>query len=477
MGGAAAGQGGGGTSAAGAAGAAGMSGSAPSGGSSGTGGSSGAAGGGGSAGGGVVPCDNDTAGDGIYVSPAGVQGANGSAATPVRSVNAAIELATVQKKSTIYLEEGAYGEGIVLGPSFGKPLLIDGGWRRINGKWTRLCGDAAATTTIQSPTGRALEVNNSPGLVRLRHLTLATAVDVPEPGRSHYALFAVGSVATPVSIDLEDVVLAPGGGEAGGAVGEAPKASLRSCEGRADCGSGATGGPGKNAATPAKGTFAASGYVAPVSASGGTGDPGQHGTISLSSAGTTYENCDLACAETSGACKTVQVGSKQVPGGTCGCGGEGGKGGPGGKPGGASVGLFAAGAATVKVLASRVRSANGGDGSDAGAPAKGAEGAAGKATPETCCSGVCTTAGASCAFASKNPCTDVRPALPAGGDGGDGGIGGPGAHGVGGPSICVVTQGGALANVGESVQLFPSAPGSSGPNGPTSDAKPFLNLP
>lgn len=455
-------------------GASGAGGSTPNGGSAGTGGSAG------SAGGGVVPCDGDIAGDGIYVSPSGTQGATGAATAPVRSIVAAIELASVQKKATVYIEEGAYGESIVLGESYGKAIILDGGWRRIAGKWTRLCGNTAATTIIQGPNGRALEVNNSPGKVRLRHLTLTTFADVPEPGRTHYGVIAVGTPTKPVSIELEDVVLSPGNGEDGAAASAAEPATVRACDGRTDCANGAPGSPGKAADPPSKGTFTSAGYVVPISAAGGQGTPGGNG--SKGGAAASYTNCDATCG-VSGATCVAQKGTKNALAGTCGCGGDGGKGGPGGRAGGGSIGLFVSGSAKVVVLGSTIRSALGGNGSPPGKAALGASGGVGSATPATCCDGnTCpsTATGTACSGASPAPpsvCGDLRPAIPAGGDGGLGGEGGPGAHGLGGPSICVVAHAGGDAQIGESVDLKPQDGGKSGGVLPPGDSKPFLNLP
>lgn len=452
-----------------------VSGAGGTGATSGTGGSAGTAG---SGGGSVTPCEDDVAGDGIYVSPSGQQGATGTASTPVRTIAAGIELAGSQKKTTVYIEEGAYGESVVIGESFGKAIILDGGWRRISGKWTRLCGATASTTTIQSPNGRALEVNNSPGKVRVRHLTLTTYADVPEPGRTHYGVFAVGTPTKPVSLDLEDVVLAPGKGEDGAPAKDADPAAPRACDGRSDCANGTSGGPGKAAEAPSKGTFTSAGYVLPISATGGQGAPGGNG--SKGGAATSYSACDVSCVISGGLC-TPAKGSKSVPAGTCGCGGEGGKGGPAGKAGGGSIGLFVSGSAKVVVLASSIRTQVGGNGSPPGKSAKGASGTAGKATPETCCANICPSSapGTACTSATPtapNTCTDVRPAIPAGGDGGLGGEGGVGAHGLGGPSICVVAQGGGDAQIGESVDLDAAAGGTSGPLD-AGDSRPFFNLP
>jgi hypothetical protein len=446
-------------------------------GSSGTGGSAGSAGSGT-----VVPCDNDVVGDGIFVSPSGTQGADGSAKNPVRSIAAALDLAVVQKKTTIYLEEGAYGEGVVLDASFGRPVLIDGGWRRSStGAWQRLCGDTAQTTIIQSPTGRALQVTNSSGLVRVRHLVLSTAVDLPSPGRSHYGVFATGTTETPVSLEFEDVIFAPTFGEAGDAAPDASPANTLVCDGHSDCGNGNDGADGNiaNVGLPAKGSFGDAGYLAPAPIDGQKGTAGKNGKASATSGGVTYQDCEIDCVSPA-PCSTI-VGPKQVPGGTCGCGGEGGKGGPGGRAGGASVGIFASGSVTVKVLASVVRPAGGGAGSAPGKPATGGNGSDGTATPAICCAATCTDLGDGvCTYAEQNPCPPgaVRPGLEAGMLGGDGGDGSNGRGGVGGPSIGVLTRAGAAANVGESVLLIqgPAGP-AGGTDGVAGDSKPFLNLP
>jgi hypothetical protein len=467
--------------------AAGDGGAAGTGGTGGTGagGDAGASGAGnagtaGSAGSGtVVPCDNDMVGDGIFVSPSGTQGADGSSATPVRSIAAALELLVVQKKATIYLEEGAYGEGIVLDAAFGRPVLIDGGWRRSSsGTWQRLCGDTAQTTIVQSPTGRALQVIDNSGLVRVRHLVLSTAVDLPVAGRSHYGVFASGTGQAPVSLEFEDVIFAPTFGETGETAPDAAPAKTISCEGHTDCSSGADGADGNASAlaTPTKGTFGDAGYLAPAPIDGAKGSAGKNGKASATAGGVTYQDCEIGCIPPN-PCSTV-VGPKEVAGGTCGCGGEGGKGGPGGRAGGASVGIFASGSVTLKVLASVVRPAGGGAGSAPGKPAIGANGAAGAGTPPTCCAASCSTD--TCTFAEQNPCPSgaVRPALEAGLPGGDGGDGTNGRGGVGGPSIGVLTRAGAVANVGESVLLLPGQGGpAGGVDGVAGDSKPFLNLP
>ncbi len=420
------------------------------------------------------PCDPDERpdeSDGVFVSPTGAPTNDGSAATPVDSIEAAIVIARTVGRTRVYLDAGTYAESVQIEDS-PEGVFVEGGWRSEGISWSRNCDpDAALQTVIRSPDPVAVTFQDVTHPSGLSLLTVQTAPRALKPGAdtaggSRIAVLVRGEGS---SVRLLGVQLLPAAGDHGGPATAGTAGAAPACGGRVDCSNGAAGTPGAAGAdAPGTGTFDARGY-GPVDgeAGVGAGTDGANGTGG-DAANQSRSDCNTGCS--CGTCTTSWSGSdyngtETSTGGSCGCGGKAGGPGAAGRGGGASVALLVVGKnATVDVQNSLLRSGDGGDGSPGGVGGTGSEGTAGGASTDVRCHRMDCIGGCGGGDCSYNP-VDPAPLIDAanGGSGGRGGDGGAGGGGAGGPSYSVVTVGGARIVRSESVLAH--GDGGAGGNG------------
>lgn len=406
---------------------------------------------------------------GVFVSPAGSDGAEGSMAAPVASIGKAVALAQAAQKD-VYVCNGTYAENVVIETT---GVALFGGYDCTKG-WTR----SSERARIAPGSGIPLRIKsaNDTAIDRLE-LSAPAGVD---PGESSIAATvetstgvvlnraeliaadaAPGKPGTPATANTTPAISGAAGANVAvsqcltanppaGACKQAAAGGVQSA--LVQCDSplkhrGGDGGKGGNVylkAATQKGanglTFGAKGGQPGFA--GSPGQPGQAGTAGEpggkfgsvvdgvyvpSNAGTDATAGKMGEAAGGGSGGETWwvpdvgawyvVGAGGGQGGYPGCGGDGGKAGGGG---GASIALIATGS-DITIRWSKLKTGAGGDG---GAPS---DGAAGQPGGKGGAGGSCST-GSGC---------EGKP----GGDGGSGGKGGPGGPGGGGPSIGILTTG------------------------------------
>lgn len=383
--------------------------------------------------------------EGIYVL-AGVEARPdcGSATAPCATLRQAVARALSTKLRTLYIGSGEYPESLELPAG----LSLIGGWKTIDGRWTRLCpGDRAKVASIASPDNVGVRAEYA-GASALESLHIGTRAATE--AESLYGVFVRGATTELTLTDVE--IAAPGGGD------------------------GAAAMPGQNAPTaadtcdPGDGTRGST----PPPAQGGTGTfdrdgyhPG-HGVVGLPGArGGNGAAGDEACADCA-ALVTQQTGQSPTevsPDRSCGiaglpgCGGEGGLPGGSGRGGGSSVALFVWDA-RVHLQAGDFSAGDGGDGAAGGLGGTGGDGRpGGQGALGPTCTGVFLSGSSPSVSMVAGPAgSEGRPGA-AGGNGGDGG------GGSGGSSYAIFIGGAGTVDSVEAPRLAHGEPGLSLGNG------------
>jgi len=415
---------------------------------------------------------------GVFVSSAGKPDAAGTKEDPVNSIG--IGLSKLNGKPRIYVCGGTYNERVVL-PS---AVSIYGGFN-CDG-WAHTGAKPVVGTPSQP--GYALDVSNVNGAFEIADLEFVAA----NGNESFINSIAARFVQVP-NATLRRVSLKAGDGANGeegleGASGEtvkhtdpggspidpkgnpgstptkqcrcpnAPTASTSGGSGGGFNGPGQPGGPDSILPSGPGGVDNGGGGSAGCSTGkrGATPKPAAAGAVSVQ-----YGALDDGTwVPARGGDGSVGIpgqggggggGTADGQGGGGGCGGCGGFGGEGGGGGGASVVLLAIDS-PVRLVATELSAARGGDGGAGGAGGPGGPGGTGGAGTELAC---------------------------AGGAGGSGGAGGGGAGGPGGLSVGVLYRG--APPIDEGATITPSTPGNggagkSGNDGPTGLKAPIANI-
>jgi hypothetical protein len=432
--------------------------------------------GGGQAGAPPTTCDDSKRADpsrGLFVTVDGDDSSgDGSLEKPFGSLRRAVETAAEKGKSAIYVGAGAYEIAETIHIRYDSPVVeLSGGWvgdcPNNKREGTILQGAMGAGATV------LLEAKQE---FRLANLTVktkdkATPSSIDTSGNSLYGI----RVRTAAKVSLSDVVVVAGHGGDGGFASKGLDAKeASSCQGVADCSTGADTEAGDDGTALALGAFDENGYYPPSGEKGGTGGVGRNGTPGK--AGSSRSDCKVCNSDCGITSETVTAGQ-----GACGCGGLGGEGGLGGRGGGASIALMV-GAGSVDIKNSRFQTSLGGAGSVGGDGGLGADGDDGKNGGSPQC--VTFAPGGSCfqsnpadiCHFSNSVSTTTVPGGAAGGKGGRGGLGGRGGPGAGGPSYGIVTVGAASVEVGPGVtfDIGLGGQGASGtPNGDSAERKAF----
>lgn len=437
----------------------------------------GASGDGGQGGNGPVACDPTNvadAGDGVFVSKLASSGfEDGSAVAPMTRLAAGIELARARGRSAVYVAPGVYDETVVLPPG----LHLRGGWRvDANLDWRRDCAEDAASKVVivargvEAPVVTVDRASDDEGTAPaiIEALTISTTGDVTgalpgEPGASLVGLLVRGGIhVTLERVSIRTHTAGAGGPVAAGTMGAAAETHCKKTE----CYDGLVGESGA-AATPAQpGSWGQDGRFTPGDGSpGGPGATGHSGTPGGPETCFGAEECVSSCTPFPECAPRFRDEPTCSQPGQCGCGGFGGGGGEAGRGGGASVALVAVGATTSVLLRGTSLSAGKGGDASAGGPGGtggiGSSGALGQAS-RPCTRGYCDLLETRCAYNTDEP--ERADGGSAGGNGGPGGPGASGSPGAGGPSLAVVTVGGASVTV-ERSELTASAGGSGEPAG------------
>ncbi|WP_437648889.1 hypothetical protein [Sorangium sp. So ce362] len=434
----------------------------------------------------------------MFVSEAGVDGADGTKQEPLKSISEAIGRVVDSENPRVYVCIGTYTEAVTVPAGVTIYGRLD-----CDANWTRVDEEGAETVLTAEPGTVPLKISAAGGSVRIEDLHVKAEKfdpqDVAMRGTSSIATIAEGGSITLVRCTLEADDAAPGAtgapadppdsamagkpGNAGNAactgVVVAPNASPRkecrtgdsseeSRGGLGGNGSDSQGLPGSNG-TP-NGIANAGARLANGDCGGGgmgkAGDPGvpglgATGTGTISSAG--YEGAPGepgqlgkpgqgggggAGGKGEGACTGASAEFGGASGGSGGTGGCGGNGGNGGGAGGSSIALLSIDAALtfqdVRLIArAGGHGVAGASGQLGGSGADGGPGGMGIANRPL---------SAGCA----------------GGTGGDGGQGGKGGGGLGGHSIGIAFRGTPPPTVG--VEIDHGAAGDGG-EGHDSDAK------
>ncbi|MBK7858450.1 MAG: hypothetical protein IPJ65_07465 [Archangiaceae bacterium] len=410
-------------------------------------------------------------GNGIFVSPQGLDGNPGTRAAPKKTVQAGILAAVAGSKRDVYVAAGTYTEQVQMAADkgvYGGYLAAD--WSRgtanvssVAGVLTPLAISSANNARVQlmtfignTPVGAGQSsygawIINSTGVV-LEGVTVRAGNGTPGSAGTAGATGAsggAGQVGQPGAEDSDFVCTTnaaptpgPGGtngtcGRTGGRGGAPGKAGS----------TGSDGLPGVGGTPGGSGVPAEQGNIAPgnpyVGSAGSPGAPGGHGTSatgfgSISGAGYALAN---ATAGGSGSHGNGGGGGGGGGGGTVNCdsyGGAGAGGGAGGcggafglagMSGGAAVAIFLFNA-SVTATSCTLQTGNGGDGGRGGTGGTGGTGGAG---------GVASN-GAGNEYGNSSEQDDGSNGAR-GGRGGNGGRGGDGGGGGGGPSIGVLRGG------------------------------------
>lgn len=434
-------------------------------------------------------CDgvDGNASDGIFVSPAGNDGAAGTRAAPKATPNAAISAAFSSGKSSVFLDEGIYFGQVNLTSG----ISLYGGYRRTAG-WSR---SASFVSEIRNGTpvgGRVTGIDcvNAVLPTRIDRVRVVTQ-SVGSPGVSQYGVRASGcsglvlhAAVVIAAQGSAGVAGGPGGVGVNGAAGSS--GAPGSCDGLHGVGGGGGGSPcGRLGGAGGRGGFeGANNGVAGSLGTGGSaggsggmgGDPGLAGGNGQSgAAGTAGSNgapgsggsvvADLwsgAAGANGGPGGNGNGGGGGGGGGGQGCtfcdngggnggggaggGGCGATGGDGGTAGGGSFGVFLVSSTGATIENSSITSGAGGTGGAGGFGGPGGAGGAGAPGGSVCTGEV-----------------------GRGGQGGSGGAGGSGGHGggaAGGPSFAIYRAGTTVTLSGNSLANGPGGAGGPSPGNP-----------
>ncbi len=119
---------------------------------------------------------------GIFVSPTGDDGADGTKAKPVKSIRRGIELAASRQRPRVYVCEGTYADAVEIS----SPVAIMG---ELSCTWAVGAGKAR----VAPPTGVALRVMDVAGPVLVEGLAIVGSADATKPGDSAIAAFVSGA--------------------------------------------------------------------------------------------------------------------------------------------------------------------------------------------------------------------------------------------------------------------------------------------
>jgi hypothetical protein len=385
----------------------------------------------------------------VFVSASKGSGSACTQASPCATIAAGLAAAASSGKATVYLDNGAYIEQVVLAGNSNSPTItIDGGWVLSNGVWS-------TCNSVRSGVGSVSdrEVVMTGGTWVLKNIEIVNQ-NAAAPGQTLYGVFATGGSLTVFSGNAPATISVYAGGDGA----PAPATTGTGSDGASGgCSPGGGGGGVGGIGAPGSGSYTASGYVQTPGQGGQTGSTGNVGNAGTNNCATSANTCtwstvDAACNSTSHqVCST---------GGLGGCPGMGGPGGAPGGNGGSSIGVFAWGSATVTVQGG-VSAAGGGKGQDGAGGNAGGNGVAGAAGSnvyaQTCVKqspGVCQLQNGTLLTAGP------------GSTGGNGGSGGKGGGGSGGDAYCYYQGPGASV----SVDVCVAGPGGTGGDQGTSPA-------
>lgn len=119
---------------------------------------------------------------GIFVSPAGNDGADGTKSAPVRSIRRGVELATSRQRPRVYVCEGNYGDAIEITSAV-----------EIVGELSCSWDVGAGKPRIVPPAGIALRVTDVGGPVLIEGLAIVGSANSTKPGDSAIAAFVSGA--------------------------------------------------------------------------------------------------------------------------------------------------------------------------------------------------------------------------------------------------------------------------------------------
>ncbi len=394
----------------------------------------------------------------VYVDPAlGEDSNDGTPSTPLRTLAAALKLAT-SRGGSVLVDAGTLQDA---------DLSAQGTWAIYGGYPSTFIGPPQRALTILNPPSTGLLVENAAS-ARLAHLTVQSQA----PG-SHDPLSTYGlrTSAQKLALDDVDVAAPPAGSGTSGAAGSAgadgsqPFGPPSKCTlpnwangGRFGSPDGVTqtghwpstpahqataGQPGTDGADATGKLTLSNGFVSTDVGSAGLGDgtPGYGGAgETANGAGYVYQGSDI----------------------TGNYGGNGGCPGGGGQPGtsaGSSIAVLVI-SGSVTVTRSSLESSLGGTGGDGGPG--GAGGSGGSGLPPLVISGPAIT--------PPPPQTCTKPSQDSmmldcaayGGQGGNGGAGGHGGGGAGGWSVGVLMASGATSSIDGSTTITPSKGGEGG---------------
>lgn len=391
--------------------------------------------------------------EGIYVL-AGVQARPdcGSATAPCATLAQGVARAISTKLRTLYIGSGEYPESLELPAG----LRLIGGWKTIDGRWTRHCpGDRAKVATIASPAnvGVRAEYDGASALESLRVVTRAAM-----EAESLFGIFVRGE-ATELTLSDVEIAVPSGGDGAAGAPGQNAPAAGETCDLPGDGTRGSTPTP----APGGTGTFDRDGYQPGHGADGLPGNPGSNGVAG----GEVCDDCSALVTQQLGQ-SPADVSPDRSCGvaGSPGCRGEAGLPGGSGRGGGSSVALFIWDA-RVRVQAGDFNAGDGGDGGAGGPGGTGGDGKpGGRGAPGPTCTGVFLS-GSSPSFHMVS-----GPAGSEGGPGGSGSNGGEGGGGSGGSSYAIFIGGAGTVDIVEEPRLAHGQSGLSLGNAASGGAAP-----
>lgn len=392
----------------------------------------------------------------VYVSTSGADTNAGTAAQPLRSLGAALTLAT-GRGGRVLVSSGTYTLDA---------LKAAGTWSVFGGYPTTFVGAPRRGATTLAASGGALLIDRASS-AHLAHLTVRGAAPNDD---KHPAGVALASNADKLALDDVELDAPDGrdgatgaagmGGDPGAQGGDADTPTRLLCKGivQPSFAYGATkylpNAEGKRA-----GDF-------PSKRAADTGSAGAAGTDGVDADGTPklVDGAVVAGAGTQGD-SNGRAGyggpgggggttNRQYIGGAGGSGGCPGGGGSGGLSGGASIGILVM-RGSVSITRSNLHSGLGGAGGDGGeGGAGGAGGLPGlpTASPSTTFPSLCTS--------GNDPAQANCSAY--GGAGGAGGAGGHGGGGAGGWTIGVVTANGAAAQIDDATTVDLGRPGNGG---------------
>ena len=405
-----------------------------------------------------------------FVAPGG----SGTACTmsaPCGSVETAIQTASSNGGSFVYVASGTYTEMIGLAAG----ITVQGGWTQSGGIWTRDCATARSSdVVVQAPQGGSVTVyaQNFAGTATLDTLTIRSA-PVAAADLMVFGIVVGGASGPQPQVVLSNatVIVTSAGDGAAGSAGVPGANASGTCGSSGSGAAGATGGAGAGGSpntNPIDGVAYGMG--------GGSGATGSNGTPGAAAGCVQEVTCALGpppsgCSTTCSCCAIQETPQGTICGsnGSSGCGGAGGTGGAPGEGGGSSVGVIVFDGGSLLLNNATIQAGNGGAGGNGGPGGAGGLGSAGApgqvgATVTVGCEKLCNNT-IGCNF---EPESDAGAPGGAGGTGGAGGVGGVGGGGGGGSSYAIyVGPGSAVPDTtGSTLVVGQAGAGGSGGNPP-----------